>query len=522
MDRTTHFSVALTNYGHKVALLLTTAEKPVVFSQMGKNVLRPTLPEELTDILQETQCHSATPIVRVSPVTSSVTAPTSPSTGSPSRGLSTRESCIIVSLLQSIIMPFPSIDEDVLIVNKLVDEGYLYKLQNEGATAEQVQLQYKRNPLENVSYVIFEYTNLCGFHCHHCHNSRTKKTTVTNLNPLLRSVDVLVQIGVNHFAFIGGEVDQFGDGWLNLTRHIASHREKEGDIPVSVVTSGWFLEQTNFLAAGVTYPDVPSFLRDMKANGVTHIRFSLDSHIPEEHDQNREHPGLFAKVMRGMSLVRECGLEARVSVLVPPNGMRNMHYLAFLLSCAEKMYDFPPDASAEDKLVLLADDKMNMLNNFIDIGSGATENCTMNSIRPFDLLKIPPEQLYCKGFFRPAPTLTIKANGEISLCRVTNAGEGYGNINNHDIVYLLNHLQDSFLYKLHAEKRLHEYIKYLDTNIFGTTFTFPCAFRAVLSMIAKRVHERNIQADDLQAIQQINREVAWYSGHGSEKPEELF
>jgi hypothetical protein len=101
----------------------------------------------------------------------------------------------------------------------------------------------------------------------------------------------------------------------------------------------------------------------------------------------------------------------------------------------------------------------------------------------------------------------------LATCRITNAGEGYGNIHRQDLLHILNHLQDNFVFKLHAERRLGEYIRFVDPAIFGHSFAHFCTLRAILTLIAQRMDAENIQPDDTQAIQRINLEVAQYTGH---------
>ena len=72
----------------------------------------------------------------------------------------------------------------------------------------------------------------------------------------------------------------------------------------------------------------------------------------------------------------------------------------------------------------------------------------------FHLDRLPADILPCKAFFRPSPSLTIKANGELATCRLGNVGEGYGNIHDEGLVPLLNGLQECFISRLHAERRI--------------------------------------------------------------------
>jgi hypothetical protein len=84
-------------------------------------------------------------------------------------------------------------------------------------------LRYQRNPLEDVSRVIFEFTSRCNFSCGHCYNAAVPRHTETNVAGLRDAAETFMRIGVRRFDFIGGEVSRYGDGWLELVRDITRH-----------------------------------------------------------------------------------------------------------------------------------------------------------------------------------------------------------------------------------------------------------------------------------------------------------
>lgn len=131
------------------------------------------------------------------------------------------------------------------------------------------------------------------------------------------------------------------------------------------------------------------------------------------------------------------------------------------------------------------------------------------------LADIPDAHLYCRGFYRPAPTLTIKANGEVATCRITSAGEGYGNLHERPLIDILNHLQDAFVFRLHAERRLADYRRLVDSKVFGDSIEHLCAYRAILTLLARKMHEEQIDPDDQAAVRRLNLEVACLTGHSN-------
>jgi len=123
--------------------------------------------------------------------------------------------------------------------------------------------------------------------------------------------------------------------------------------------------------------------------------------------------------------------------------------------------------------------------------------------------------LYCRNFYRLSPSLTVKANGELATCRLSQAGEGYGNIHQRPLVEILNHFDEAFVYQLHASRRLEEYLPLVDRSLFGSSFTHLCSLRSIVTLLARKMHEQGISPGDVLAVQRINREVAVVTGHYS-------
>ncbi len=73
--------------------------------------------------------------------------------------------------------------------------------------------------------------------------------------------------------------------------------------------------------------------------------------------------------------------------------------------------------------------------------------------------------------------------------------------------------KDSFIFKLHAENRLQQYIQYVDSQLFGETFNHACSARAVLTRLAQEMERQRIDPSDRDALAQVNRQVALDTGH---------
>jgi hypothetical protein len=385
-------------------------------------------------------------------------------------------------------------EDDTPELPALLSAGLMERVPD-GTDPDAVRARYARNPLEHLSRVTFEYTTLCNLDCHHCRNGALEARTETRPEALRRVVDVAIPIGLTRFDFIGGEVTLYGRGWLDLVRYIRSRNGQH----VSVLTSGWFLGETGFVAAGRRYADDGAYLTDLRESGLTHVVFSLDG--PEEaHDRGRQVPGLYRRVLDGFSKARAAGLVPRVS-LVLGLGATGDSMLDWLADVSSRLYG--GTLSGEDGPLRLLEDDHNYVSHFVDVGTPCMLGQTSGGLGAFT-----DEQLRCKNFFRPSPSLRIKASGEISLCPLVEAGDGYGNIHTRDVVDILNHLHEAFVYRLHADRRLGEYRPFLDAEVFGEHPRHVCGVRVALNMVARAMHDRGIANDDQVAIRAINVEVA--------------
>ena len=161
----------------------------------------------------------------------------------------------------------------------------------------------------------------------------------------------------------------------------------------------------------------------------------------------------------------------------------------------------------------LIQDTTNQFSHFIDIGNGAKLRKNRKRIAG-----IPLHLLRCKAFYRPSPSLRILANGNLSVCPLLDAGEGYGNIHERDFMDILNNFQDSFAYKLHACNEISTCLKYLDQNVFGNHFDHLCTICAIITLLAKEINSARPVSPE--RLLEINRKIARYSGHEEEEKKE--
>ena len=381
--------------------------------------------------------------------------------------------------------------------DEIVNAGYLEVIGQIDEAA--IDFRYKTNPLENISRLIFEFTTECNFSCAHCRNGSMVKQTEVNIDKLKSIADTFHLLNIQRFDFVGGEVSKYGNGWLELANYI----NRRGDKTVTLYTNGWWLESADFEAAGKCYRNDAEYLSDLKQNGVTHVLFSIDGH-EERHDQSRKQKGLYQKIISSFNRIKEAGINPRISALI--HDVLETDTVVSFVDIATRIYDLPADMGVMAKLDTLIQDTTNQFSHFIDIGNGVKLRKNRKKISD-----IPLHLLRCKAFYRPSPSLRIMANGNLSVCPLLDAGEGYGNVHELDIMDILNNFQDSFAYKLHAGKEISSYLKYLDQNVFGEHFDHLCAIRAILTLLAKEINSAGPLNPGM--LLEFNRKIARYSGH---------
>lgn len=334
-----------------------------------------------------------------------------------------------------------------------------------------VALSYQRNPLQHVRRIHFEITNRCNFACKHCRDGGMPMAEELDVSRLSEAAEVFLSLGVRRYDFIGGEVSRYGDGWLELARHLVAMDVASGwpePLAITLYTNGWWLGAEHFEAAGRTYKDEGAYLDDLRVHGVTHVLFSIDG--PEaRHDRWRGHPGLYQRVLSGFPRVIEAGIQPRLSVVMRPGDP-----FEFLRPFAEILFTTDP----ENALARFLYDPMNHFNNFIDTGSGAKLRKGMRSLE-----SLGRAEARCKAFFRPA-TLRIMANGALGICPLMRGQEGYGKIQERPLRDLLNRMDEAPLYRLHASGGIGQFLSRLDRKRFASGFDHRCTVITALNLVA--------------------------------------
>ena len=397
---------------------------------------------------------------------------------------------ILLEIYDNLYLKEIPISEKEILLNydliQEVEDSYSDKL---------IELRYKKNPLEHINEVIFEYTTECNFSCSHCRNGFIERHTETNLDALINVAEVFIRIGIKKFSFIGGEVSKYANKWLELIKQINKYKNCE----VKLYTNGWWLEKTNFTAAGIIYKNQYEYLTELKKNGLTNIVFSIDGH-QEHHDKQRKQKNLFSRILNNIKKIQGTGLKVNISTIIDDKISKK--FKKDLLKISNEIYNTQLQFNSKTEFSNLFLDDNNTFSSFIDIGRAVEQRKGK-----YKISEINPIFLHCKAFYRPFPSIRVNAKGDIIVCPIINSENIYGNIHDTNIVKILNNFQNNFIFKINLEKKLKDYLKYYDTKIFGDTYDHICSVRTVLMYIAIEIEKNKTKN-----INEIIKKVAKITG----------
>jgi MoaA/NifB/PqqE/SkfB family radical SAM enzyme len=153
-----------------------------------------------------------------------------------------------------------------------------------------------------------EKSYLCNFQCTHC---SAEYYMDRHLNKVFKIVDERQKMDLDDVRRLSAEADRLG-----MARFVITGGEplvmKDFDAVVAAIdpekhyiitdTNGWFLDLEK--------------ARHLKAIGVEKVQLSLDSMIAEDHDNFRNKPGSYKRVMRAVDACLEAGLNLLLSTVL--------------------------------------------------------------------------------------------------------------------------------------------------------------------------------------------------------------
>jgi AdoMet-dependent heme synthase len=138
-------------------------------------------------------------------------------------------------------------------------------------------------------------TNRCNFKCRHCY-SRTDPSEELDRQTLFACIEKLVVFGVLSINFGGGEPLLRSD-----LLEIASHASQRG-LRVSMNSNGYLIDLIK--------------ARELKGAGFAKVGISIDSHLPEVHDNFRGIKGSYQRAVSALSWLREAGIKTSLSTVI--------------------------------------------------------------------------------------------------------------------------------------------------------------------------------------------------------------
>lgn len=138
-------------------------------------------------------------------------------------------------------------------------------------------------------------TNLCNFKCRHCY-SRTDPSEELDSKTLFTCIDKLAAFGVFSINFGGGEPLLRSD-----LLEIAAYASQRG-LRVSMNSNGYLIDNEKALS--------------LKQAGFSKVGISIDSHLPDVHDNFRGVKGSYQKAVSAVSNLREAGLKVSLSTVI--------------------------------------------------------------------------------------------------------------------------------------------------------------------------------------------------------------
>lgn len=325
-------------------------------------------------------------------------------------------------------------------------------------TAAMLRLRYLRNPLQHVERVAFGMDALPVPDA----GKSGKKRAAVDMDALIDAAKLWLELGVRRFELTGR------DGMLDAGRClelIAALRAEDArqDWPaalgIALQTTGWFAGRHVFSAFGRSFAADTALYRYLAEVGVTHLGFSVAPPAASVEDV-RHCADRLRRIIDAVPRMRACGIDLELS-FVP----RQSVHEALLLELAEAIHG--PGAGLEK---LLAD---SAYWPGAQCGNGMTQAGVVSAA-----------DLRCKAFFRPAPTLYFKADGELGVCPSLPSTEGYGRAGEHCLVGMLNHLHEAPLYRLHASHEIGRYASRIDPASLPAHVQPVCAARIVANRLA--------------------------------------
>jgi len=149
-------------------------------------------------------------------------------------------------------------------------------------------------------------TYRCNNACAHCYNARSRNYPELTTSEWKQVIDRLWEIGIPHVVFTGGEPTLRDD-----LPELIAYAENKGQI-TGINTNGRRLKDSKYVS-------------ELVSAGLDHVQITLESHLPDIHDQMVRHPGAWEETVAGIKNVVATRLYVMTNTTMLKN---NAPYLA--------------------------------------------------------------------------------------------------------------------------------------------------------------------------------------------------
>jgi len=180
-----------------------------------------------------------------------------------------------------------------------------------------------QKPLPGVANIAI--TDKCNAKCEHCsfYTAMDKpKQEVLDVSQIKKIIKSCQDFGISVINFVGGE-PLLRDELPEIISSIDKDKTSS-----SIFTNGWFLEEKCV---------------ELKKSGLMMVIVSLDGTTAEKHDNQRNLPGLFDKVIAGIKKCQKIGLLTAISTTVVQEDIEDGSF--------EKMIEFTKELKVNELIV---------------------------------------------------------------------------------------------------------------------------------------------------------------------------
>ncbi len=388
---------------------------------------------------------------------------------------------------------------DKQVVNELMRQGVI-----ESADSPKIR---KTNPLRDVNTAVIDLTYACNLTCpNKCYHQKGKGQL--NTSELKQVIDTFKKMGVGTYYFHGGEPTLRKD-----LKEIISHASEEGKYHVSMVTNGLI-------------PNPEKYLSELVDAGLNQIYFSVDG-IKEDHDIARGKKGAFDYVINtiasAQAINKRLAKEGRrlIGIAVsstPENPKSRDRFISEIKNYIPNAKLYGREDVEDCDIPFTVNDRIWQIANAADF-----ETREGTSQKSFDDLRTPTCSLQ-------PDRILVRPDGVIGHCWIGYAGGEFGKLDRtsletiqESLIKNLNSIQQTEEYKVAAEGRIKETVKYVNRSMFPEKYEMFCTPMVITLGVwyhmNKLAAEQDKQIDDPEIIKQANQIVAEEYGFKTKEDE---